>query len=141
MESRSCNVKPCRGGLHFQRGSASLDVPLLERGGQWSCWGEWTACSVSCGFGMRSRARECLGPGQCEGMSQAIESCEMPSCEWYRGWDQWTGWSRCDDMGAQHRRRKCLYEPGDEDCLGPSTQTRPCLNEILDNGRFRVLLG
>ncbi|XP_058797788.1 semaphorin-5A [Phymastichus coffea] len=125
-ETRSCNTKPCQ-ALSFQHGE-------FEPEGQWSCWSDWSECSASCGFGVRSRSRECLGSANCEGPSRARESCEMPSCEWYRGWDAWSSWSRCDDSSMQYRKRKCLFaDPADDECLGPSKQTRWCINDILDN--------
>ncbi|OXU28754.1 hypothetical protein TSAR_006189 [Trichomalopsis sarcophagae] len=123
-ETRACNTKPCR--------SLVFETEIPE--GQWSCWSDWTECSVSCGFGVRSRSRECLqGSGRCNGPSQQRESCEMPNCEYYRGWHSWSSWSRCDEANMQHRKRKCLVVPSDVDCLGPSKQSRWCINDLLDN--------
>lgn len=126
-ETRACNTKPCR--------SLVFETEILD--GQWSCWSDWTECSVSCGFGVRSRSRECLqGSGRCDGPSQQRESCEMPNCEFYRGWHSWSSWSRCDEANMQHRKRKCLVVPSDVECLGPSKQSRWCINDLLDNGEF-----
>ena len=36
-------------------------VFLLVNGG-YSLWAEWSACSTSCGDGMKSRARTCTNP-------------------------------------------------------------------------------
>ena len=35
--------------------------------GQWGDWRKWSACSRSCGGGIRSRARECDGPAPANG--------------------------------------------------------------------------
>lgn len=56
--------------------------------GEWSCWTDWTECSVSCGIGYKQRSRQCVvvnnkgveGSG-CEGSALAQEPCEMPTCE------------------------------------------------------------
>ncbi|KAJ8681905.1 hypothetical protein QAD02_017697 [Eretmocerus hayati] len=152
-ESRACNTKPCP-SLSFvgsrsttlteQLSSASdelqinsaIDASTMTTA-EWSCWGEWSECSASCGFGVRVRVRECLGPeGSDCGPGAALERqpCEMPPCEWYRGWDAWSPWTSCDHSGMQHRKRRCLAGATTHvDCLGPSKQSRWCIDDILDN--------
>ncbi|KAL7301189.1 hypothetical protein TKK_0006159 [Trichogramma kaykai] len=133
-ESRPCNTKPCR--LTFsQQTDSSLEITeqSATTTGQWSCWTDWTECSAVCGFGLRSRTRVCLGPGECQGLSSMTESCEMPSCEYFRGWDEWSAWTPCDSSNSQHRKRKCTVQPNGEDCIGPTKQTRWCANEFYGN--------
>ena len=123
VQTRLCNMHPCR--LN-QAGNAATE-------GQWSCWTDWSECSVSCGVGVRSRTRECLGPESCEGPRLVRETCEMPSCESLAGWDSWSRWTPCDDDHQQHRKRQCLQH-GNGFCQGLSRETRDCLPDCMDNG-------
>ncbi|VDL60378.1 unnamed protein product [Hymenolepis diminuta] len=49
----------------------------------WSEWGDWSACSVTCGMGTRTRTRICPRPGECPGKSQESGICHgrVVSCE------------------------------------------------------------
>ncbi|XP_024887509.1 semaphorin-5A [Temnothorax curvispinosus] len=121
-QSRVCNSHPCRVNL----GSDNTAE------GQWSCWTEWSECSVTCGVGVRTRTRECLGPESCSGPRLVRESCEMPSCESLAGWDMWSHWTPCDSDHQQHRKRTCLQH-GPGLCQGPTRETRDCLPDCMDN--------
>lgn len=118
MQTRVCNVHPCR--------SDSVE-------NEWSCWTDWSECSVSCGIGIRSRTRDCLGTDGCDGPSIVRESCEMPSCESLLGWDEWSRWSPCDGAQQQHRKRQCL-QPGMGTCQGLNREIRDCLADWIENG-------
>ncbi|KAK0086292.1 hypothetical protein PV325_003438 [Microctonus aethiopoides] len=126
MQTRVCNIHPCREGLN-------------ERMSEWSCWTDWSECSVSCGVGFRTRTRECLTIDGCEGPSLVRESCEMATCNSLYGWDTWADWSPCDETHQQqHRKRQCLVESDNGACEGPNRQVRECLpewakNDILSN--------
>lgn len=44
--------------------------------GNWSAWGNWSACSVSCGVGFQYQTRQCLGAGfGCVGEAVNTMSC------------------------------------------------------------------
>ena len=44
--------------------------------GNWSAWGNWSACSVSCGVGFQYQTRQCLGAGfGCVGEAINTMSC------------------------------------------------------------------
>lgn len=55
--------------------------------GNWSAWGELSACSVTCGGGEQSRSRTCdnpppaFGGDDCVGESEEIRPCNEISCE------------------------------------------------------------
>ncbi|XP_015110024.1 semaphorin-5A isoform X1 [Diachasma alloeum] len=122
---RQCETPPCEGaGMQSRVCNAHV---CREDSGEWSCWTDWSECSVSCGVGVRSRWRECLR-GSCAGPSFARESCEMPSCESLRGWDTWSKWSHCDGEGQQSRRRVCVDSRGGG-CVGSSRETRDCYED------------
>lgn len=123
IQTRVCNVHPCRGNGN-DNGNGE---------GEWSCWTDWSECSVSCGLGVRMRTRECLGPENCKGPSFVRESCEMSSCESLHGWDSWSRWYPCDDLHQQHRKRQCLVQPGNGVCQGPNREVRDCLLDWTDN--------
>lgn len=70
LMERVCNLQPCKG--------------------VWSCWTDWSPCSVTCGQGKRSRSRTCSIEGGdtneldvegCVGPSTTEELCNNPSCE------------------------------------------------------------
>ena len=54
--------------------------------GAWSSWGEWSACSISCGGGEQARERECGSPApskggdECKGEGRETELCNTDKC-------------------------------------------------------------
>lgn len=50
----------------------------------WGPWQPWSACSVTCGEGVRERVRECLLPSsggmQCTGMVREQSHCSLEDC-------------------------------------------------------------
>ncbi|XP_066596034.1 semaphorin 5c isoform X2 [Prorops nasuta] len=123
VQSRMCNLHQCR--------TTGNENGMAE--GQWSCWTDWSECSVSCGVGFRKRTRECLGSEGCEGPRLVREACEMPSCESLAGWESWSRWTPCDGDHQQHRKRICLQH-GNGLCQGSSRETRDCLPDcMIDN--------
>ena len=63
-------------------------IPLTESGVDWSGWGAWGACSVSCGDGWMSRHRDCVlvdtgaanSELDCYGRSQEQRACNIQEC-------------------------------------------------------------
>ncbi|RLU22473.1 hypothetical protein DMN91_004751 [Ooceraea biroi] len=135
---RQCESPPCEGSLNTQSRICNTHPCRLNSGGsnaaegQWSCWTDWSECSASCGVGVRTRTRECLGPESCSGPRLVREACEMPSCESLLGWDTWSHWTSCDGDHQQHRKRTCLQH-GLGMCQGPTRETRDCLPDCMDN--------
>nr|CAD7569690.1 unnamed protein product [Timema californicum] len=68
METTSCNAHKC-----------PVD-------GNWSPWGDWSTCSVSCGPGYRRRYRTCTNPepqfrgAPCDGENLQVEKCSGSNC-------------------------------------------------------------
>ncbi|XP_044534907.1 SCO-spondin-like [Gracilinanus agilis] len=61
-------------------------LPLCDRSGGWGPWGPWSACSRTCGGGLRSRTRLCDRPvpqglgDYCEGPHAQGEACQAQPC-------------------------------------------------------------
>lgn len=141
LQVRQCESPPCESGLATQSRVCNSHPCRVNPGsgnaaeGQWSCWTEWSECSATCGVGVRVRTRECLGPDSCSGPRLVRETCEMPSCESLAGWDTWSHWTPCDGDHQQHRKRTCLQH-GPDMCQGSTRETRDCLPDCMDNGKF-----
>lgn len=128
----------------------------------WTCWSDWSPCSVSCGVGMRSRTRTCLSiiddhKSNCRETSVEYEKCEKPSCDCkftsfrlcyncnefffmvaFNGWSSWSGWSLCNSNGERNRSRKCLREtPDSSECQGNEREVRSC-KSFPSNGESRL---
>nr|CAD7197525.1 unnamed protein product [Timema douglasi] len=71
----------------------SAQVGLLQKfhgdiflDGNWSPWGDWSTCSVSCGPGYRRRYRTCTNPepqfrgAPCDGENLQVEKCSGSDC-------------------------------------------------------------
>lgn len=94
--------------------------------GEWSCWTDFSECSVTCGEGVRKRTRNCMLQGiqaeGCEGPSESLEPCYVPCQNMDMGWEVWSEWSDCDKDSQKHRSRRCTLER----CLGPEVESVPC---------------
>lgn len=115
--------------------STSLPVPV-----SWSPWGDWSACSATCGKGTQFRSRICLLPSgspahghqyNCEGENVQVKNCEMLPCPVNGGWSAWTSWSNCSLecvteysglRSVRFRNRKC-------DSPAPSLGGKACVGE------------
>ncbi|XP_065327213.1 adhesion G protein-coupled receptor B2 isoform X15 [Pelmatolapia mariae] len=82
--------------------------------GQWSDWGPWSKCSVTCDAGTEQRQRRCSpsvhGWAECKGPHQESRECTNPSCSGGGNWGSWNHWSLCSktcDSGWQRRIRMC----------------------------------
>ena len=54
--------------------------------GNWTDWGDWNLCSVTCAGGTQSRSRTCTNPPpryggrECSGESEDVQSCNEDPC-------------------------------------------------------------
>jgi len=104
----------------------------------WGMWGEWSACSQSCGGGNRGRSRLIdvaprFGGQLCEPLAMSevgpcsLNNClEKIDCE-FRGWSEWDACS-CSCNGIQNRIRHVGRYPehGGDPCDGSLREVRSC---------------
>ncbi|XP_060684257.1 semaphorin-5B isoform X1 [Hemiscyllium ocellatum] len=137
---RSCtNPEPRNGGLPCTGADIQYEdcnqLPCPVKGA-WSCWSPWSPCSATCGGGHYQRTRTCTNPVPanggdiCIGLHTEEALCNTQACE--GGWSVWSEWSLCTEEDTQFRTRRCeTLSLGAMQCVGNSTQFRPCLyNEI-----------
>ncbi|XP_053387583.1 uncharacterized protein LOC128551141 [Mercenaria mercenaria] len=111
---------------------------ILVTNGDWTSWGDWGACSVTCGIGITTRIRTCSNPrpstmGQyCEGNSEQVQICNDNACSGIGQWSEWEKWSECSTtcQGALRTRlRKCtvpVFTLDERACNGSSSQIEIC---------------
>ncbi|XP_025758088.1 adhesion G protein-coupled receptor B2 isoform X15 [Oreochromis niloticus] len=124
VRTRSCVSSPygtlCSGALRETRMCNNTASCPGEPGitgsveGQWSEWGPWSKCSVTCNTGTEQRQRRCSpsvhGWAECKGPHQESRECTNPSCSGGGNWGSWNHWSLCSktcDSGWQRRIRMC----------------------------------
>ncbi|KAK3105957.1 hypothetical protein FSP39_009544 [Pinctada imbricata] len=121
MEERDCNTHTCKG--------------------EWGCWSEYSACTVTCGTGYKTRTRRCDVPGYteslielCVGLKEETSLCYMDPCnETTDGWDLWATWTPCGVDGVQYRHRSChVPAPSPNQCQGHSVQFQTCIRGEYD---------
>ncbi|XP_061105878.1 thrombospondin type-1 domain-containing protein 1 [Conger conger] len=71
--------------LYSRSPSPAQTCVIVQRNAEtWGPWQSWGGCSVSCGEGVRERARECLAPStggiQCTGMVKEQSHCSLEDC-------------------------------------------------------------
>mmetsp|Transcript_100453 Transcript_100453/g.279728 ORF Transcript_100453/g.279728 Transcript_100453/m.279728 type:complete len:1521 (-) Transcript_100453:417-4979(-) len=115
-------IRPCE--------SVSCDVTDC----QWSNWYDWSACSTSCGGGIKRRTRVVAaaprnGGALCEPLTKSeavpcnVDSCS-PACVDGK-WGEWLEWSKCSatcSSGFRSRRRDVAQDPNE--CGKPLTGIR-----------------
>ena len=79
--SRRCSViNSCFGHDREMRECTCTNEKLNDG---WSCWSDFTPCSVSCGKGIQKRSRKCLrkdSEKECPGLSEEIGTCFNTNC-------------------------------------------------------------
>ncbi|XP_075438566.1 properdin [Ascaphus truei] len=81
------------------------------RPAEWSTWGVWRPCTVSCGEGSSCDNEPAMGRGDCQGNKLQAQSCTLQECCPENGnWSVWSQWSQCSvtcGKGTWERRRVC----------------------------------
>ncbi|XP_072035679.1 coadhesin-like [Amphiura filiformis] len=132
-------------------GTQSCDVD-----GNWSQWTEWTSCSVTCDFGIKSRSRSCTEPApggngaDCPGSNlrdnfyQEDKCMDVLICPVDGNWTSWSEWSECSvpcGGGFKSRNHSCtnpVPAAGGKDCDGNTTEVvYGCNSEVCGvNGNW-----
>ncbi|XP_078374550.1 properdin-like isoform X2 [Oculina patagonica] len=128
-----CKCLPRYGGLCCQQ----VD-------GNWSIWGSWGDCSVTCGGGTQKRSRSCTNPPMahggkpCTGPSEMARDCNMHvMCPVNGGWTMWGNWGKCSVTcggGTQTRSRSCTNPPaahGGNPCVGLKKLAQDCNKDVF----------
>ncbi|XP_062578075.1 coadhesin-like [Saccostrea cucullata] len=110
--------------------------------GNWSGWGSYSHCDVTCGTGWKLRRRNCTNPppsgggGDCVGLDEEGILCLNKPCPIDGAWSAWSRYSTCSVScggGNRERNRTCNNpEPsnGGRDCTGNSTMSETCNTSI-----------
>jgi len=102
----------CAGDTHETQPCGNQCCPVDCK---WDSWGNYSACSVSCGNGtmMRSRMKEVTascGGLECEGSNEEISFCNDECCAVDCEITAWSSWSPCTETcglsGVSFRERK-----------------------------------
>lgn len=55
----------------------------------WATWGQWGACSNTCGYGLQERTRSCTGLlNNCEGDARDTDICKTSCPEYLRKYNK-----------------------------------------------------
>ncbi|XP_056144219.1 properdin-like [Lampris incognitus] len=103
-------------------------LPHCPVDGNWSPWGAFSSCSVSCGVGLELSVRQCNNPTPkhggrpCVGTGGQKRICKTKiHCPVNGLWSEWSSWGACQSPiqgrdihcktsgGSQTRERRCLY--------------------------------
>nr|XP_034336498.1 hemicentin-1-like isoform X9 [Crassostrea gigas] len=126
---------PCGGSIVETSGCGASHCPV---NGGWSGWNHPSACSVTCGGGVRTRTRTCNHPTpaygglQCPGVSHMSEHCNENHCPVDGGWSGWNHPSACSVTcggGVRTRTRTCNHPTpayGGHQCRGESHMSEHC---------------
>ncbi|KAL4226070.1 hypothetical protein ACF0H5_014058 [Mactra antiquata] len=107
--------------------------------GQWTDWGAWNECSVTCQNGTQARSRNCTAPApqfggkDCQGGLHEFRPCAKSPCPINGEWGEWLEWSsRCSatcGQGVTKRYRLCsnpIPMHGGEYCAGNLFEEKHC---------------
>ncbi|XP_062517169.1 adhesion G protein-coupled receptor B3-like, partial [Corticium candelabrum] len=128
-----CGGRDVCGGRYNQTQATVCKKGCCPVDGGWAAWGQWAACSASCGSGRKTRTRQCIlpkcgGKDFCVGLSRQRVNCQNVCCTGKGTWTAWSGWSACSvtcGSGTRTRVRQCKQSDKNCDkatCSGSSDQ-------------------
>ncbi|KAL9981504.1 hypothetical protein ACROYT_G010211 [Oculina patagonica] len=138
-------LKPETGSMppyeRYENGGKSIHVKGDSGDIGFTPWSEWTACSASCGRGIKTRSRSCISAfstvgidSSCLGPKVQTKRCRIRRCPVDGQFSPWSDWSECSkSCGSESyrkRERTCTDPPpryGGEECEGRSVERRHCL--------------
>ncbi|XP_044178030.1 A disintegrin and metalloproteinase with thrombospondin motifs adt-1-like isoform X2 [Acropora millepora] len=122
--------------------NANVPCPV---NGMWGSWTTWSACSQTCGYGVRERNRYCDNPKPayngttCVGDGyQKIRCHAYYPCPINGNWTNWGPWTPCTKTcGSSYRKRSrsCANPPpqfGGNGCNGKNDQVERCTRASCD---------
>ena len=110
-------------------------------------WGRWTACSASCGGGIKVRARGSTTVSSFRGGETEVKKCNaMPCNKMTADWSEWGRWDDCSAScggGARIRFRSCKKPRGVDGvksrCSGQSYALEQCnVQECPTEGEWSI---
>ncbi|XP_053376701.1 SCO-spondin-like [Mercenaria mercenaria] len=131
---RKCDNPPASNGGAACPGKSWEILACSDLSGIWSDWGNWSACSVTCGQGTQQRQRQCQRTiGQCTGNDTITQTCtEIKNCPVNGKFSEWSQWSACPvtcGAGPMMRNRYCdnpKPQFGGSGCVGAFAQADLC---------------
>ena len=129
----SCGGKECSGSDSQTKMCDAKCCPVDCR---WGDWGQFGACSASCGGGKQSRKRKIAVPAKCGGTPCTGETldwreCNNECCPVNCRWGSWSKFDSCSVTcgGGNQTRSREIEVPescGGSGCEGETTESRTC---------------
>ena len=85
LEVRSCSEDVSGNKIHHFHLKCAVMSYRVDVG-SWTSWSSWTACSASCGFGIRNQTRNCFKTNEQDrdcplGEANKSEPCYLQQCQ------------------------------------------------------------
>ncbi|XP_078487990.1 semaphorin-5B-like [Ciona intestinalis] len=124
----------CEGSITEESNCNEQVCPVL------SDWVAWSACSVTCGPGVRSRGRSCFNAdgSQCPGAGVIEEPCNNGPCPYWSSWGEFGPCSSSCGGGRRIHFRTCVNgQAGEDGCEGSTSEILDCNSHV--NNRLSSL--
>ncbi|XP_069105026.1 SCO-spondin-like isoform X1 [Argopecten irradians] len=144
--TRSCtNPRPQYGGASCgsaDTSSTTCNTHHCPIDGEWSSWGSYGTCSVTCGGGVQYRTRTCTNPrpqyggASCGSADTSSRDCNTHHCPIDGEWATWSSWGTCTVTcggGISTRTRTCTNPPpqyGGANCPSVNSETKDCNTQV-----------